>query len=98
MKITFLLLAIALIPVVVQAQTKKISDTELIVENFFKMYNEVGRTEAILKLLASNKWIAKEDADTVALQLEGIVVQVGPYFGNEKISERTYGKSVVQYT
>lgn len=73
------------------------SETEKIIDDFFKTYKDKGHKDAIESLLSTNKWITKADANNVATQLGELVSQVGQYYGHEKIRERQYGQSIVQY-
>jgi hypothetical protein len=97
-KITLFVLTLILPLTIYSQQTNSISETEKIVDSFFKTYKERGYKEAIVNILSTNKWVSRQDADTVALQLGAIVEQVDKYYGHEKLTERHYGKSVVQYT
>lgn len=95
---TLLIVLIFTAPLTLCSQVKApSSETEKIIDDFFKTYKDKGHKDAITKLLTTNKWITKEDADNVAKQLKELIIQVGQYYGYEKIGERYYGKSIIQY-
>ena len=88
-----LMLMVLLIPT--QAQPTP----ETIIEQFFKTYNQ-SPTQAIDYVFSTNEWMDQnQDAvENVKTQLSGTLKLIGPYYGQEKISERQAGENYKQYT
>lgn len=78
--------------------TKETSEPEKIVNKFFDTYKQDGPRKALNRLLPTNKYISSQDADSVAIKLERLVVDLGDFQGQEKIKESTYGKSITHMT
>lgn len=80
------------------AEKQEISEPEKIVQDFFKTYNTHGPVEALGTLLPTNKYITKEVADSVAIKLKNLTLDLGDFQGVEKITETHYGTSLVLIT
>jgi hypothetical protein len=80
------------------AQSSTNTETQKIVDEFFKTYKRKGHAEAIYDLLGTNTWNAGKSAENVSAKLTDLMDQIGEYYGYEKINESTYGTSVIQYT
>lgn len=78
--------------------TKPNSETQVIVEDFFKTLEHKGNSEAIERLFDKNKWMSPQILDTLSSQLSVLINQVGQYHGYEKIRERQYGERIIQFT
>jgi len=81
-----------------KSRTIEISEPEKIVDNFFNTYTLNGPRKALNTLLPTNKYISTQDADSVAVKLERLVVDLGDFQGLEKIRESTYGKGITHLT
>ncbi len=77
--------------------SNKNAEAEKIINQFFQTYKNTGHKEALVALLALNKWITNEDVNKLVSQIDEMAVQIGKYYGYEKIGESTYGPSVIQY-
>ena len=82
----------------INAQPSNNSDTQKIVDQFFKTYKEKGHEEAVTTLLETNKWIPEKSAENVSTKLTELLDQIGQFYGYDKIKESTYGPNVIQYT
>jgi cell division protein YceG involved in septum cleavage len=71
-------------------------ETQKMVDEFFQIYRN-SQKDAVVTLLSKNKWVASDDMDKLVGQLDEMAVAIGKYQGYEKISEATYGKSILQY-
>jgi hypothetical protein len=77
-----------------KSSTKGISEPEKITDKFFDTYKQDGPRKALNLLLPTNKYISGQDADSVAIKLERLIVDLGDFQGHEKIKESTYGKGI----
>src|SRR5688572_26144328 len=80
------------------SRTKEISEPEKITIKFFKTYQQNGPRTALNNLLPTNKYISEQDADSVAVKLERLILDLDDFQGYEKIKESTYGKGVTHLT
>jgi len=80
------------------ANQNSISETEIIVKDFFDVYKGSGPRNALNQLLQSNVFISKEGIDSVAIKLEGTAKKMGDFQGYEIVSIEKYGKSIEQIT
>ncbi len=80
------------------AQSSTNTETQKIVDEFFKVYKKKGHKEAVSELLATNKWISEASAFEVSTKLAEVVDQIGEFQGHEKIKESKYGNSMIHYT
>jgi hypothetical protein len=81
-----------------KSKTKEISEPEKITDKFFDAYKQSGPRKALNTLLPTNKYISEQDADSVAIKLERLIVDLGDFQGHEKIKESTYGKGITHLT
>lgn len=72
-------------------------ETQKMVDDFFNTYRN-SQKDAIVALLSKNKWVASDDVNKLAGQLDEMAAAIGKYQDYEKIGEATYGKSILQYT
>lgn len=79
-------------------QARETSEPEKIVERFMASYKQDGPKKALGTLLPTNKYITRQDADSVAVRLERLTSGLGNFHGHEKIRESTYGKGVTHLT
>jgi hypothetical protein len=97
-KISLLLLTIVGMTLTLKAQSSNNTETQKIVDQFFRTYREKGHEEAIGALLGTNKWIPEKSAENVSMKLTELLGQIGQFYGYEKIKESRYGVNVIQYT
>lgn len=71
-------------------------ETLKMVDEFFGTYRN-SHKDAVVALLSKNKWISNDDTNKLVAQIDEIAAQIGKYQGYEKISERSYGESILQY-
>ena len=96
-KFTFTLLVLIFSIFQLQAQ----ESPEVIINAFFKNYEEKGASEAVDKLYATNPWTTRiQDAiNNVKTQFERFDKElVGEYYGYEKLTEKKLGESYSLYS
>jgi hypothetical protein len=81
-----------------KSKTKGISEPEKITDKFFGIYKQDGPRKALNTLLPTNKYISGQDADSVAVKLQRLIVDLGDFQGYEKIRESTYGAGIIHLT
>src|SRR5687768_2434635 len=73
-------------------------EPEKTVKDLFGEYQKKGPRSALNKLLLTNKYISKANADSVGIQLERMTKDFGDYQGYEIIETKTYGTGIVLIT
>lgn len=90
---TFFLILI--VPIFIN-NVKAQNSTEEITEKFFKTY-EKSPQKAVEDIFETNKWMMERNKDgieNIKTQLESFLGLVGDYYGYEKITEKSVGKSL----
>src|SRR5688572_10401615 len=73
-----------------------ISEPEKIANGFFDTYKKTGPSDALTRLLASNKYITTENVNEVSKELEQQVSEMGDLQGIEKLKEVSFGQGIVR--
>jgi hypothetical protein len=97
-QIVVLIAAIICSTLPLNAQSSSNTETQKVVDDFFKTYKRKGHAEAIYELLGTNTWVAGKSAENVSTKLSEVLNEAGEYHGYEKIKESMYGTNLIQYT
>lgn len=80
------------------SESSRSTETQKIVTSFFETYKGSGPRNAINQLLKSNKYISKENADSLGINLERLTKEFDGFQDYEVISIKDYGSSIQQIT
>jgi hypothetical protein len=71
----------------------------IIIDDFFKVYESQSPGEAVDYLFSTNKWVdsSKEQVETIKSDLQKTISLLGEYYEYELISSKKINNSIVQY-
>jgi hypothetical protein len=79
-------------------KSSSIAEVDKTIEPFFETYRINGPGIAIDRLLATNKYIPKNEADSVSVRLARLVRGFGDFQGVDRISVEEHGKTLIDLT